>query len=142
MQFNRLMEDVTKSVGAAPMEPDASGCYRFKIDNHSLKCFHTGGCVYITSSILKLPSKETERLHQLKKILHLALFESGEFDTCMYLERDRNELGAYQRVSSAQLEIKAFLDVLEEFVNSIEYLKASCEETILSQVAYREVLMP
>lgn len=116
---------LAQQLGVGPLEPDAEGAWPLVFDGQlDLQLLPLeGSALLVRSRLAVCPEDPAARERQLRTVLHRNLASLRRQSEIVSMDASRRELWLYRiiRMRADKTEDSALLEVLEEFLNSLEW---------------------
>jgi hypothetical protein len=130
MELEQLMQSLAERLNLDPPEPYGKDEYRYTFDEDlTVRCL-TGGkeTVILCGAVAAVPGDEREADELLKRMLKLNLARMKTQKEVLSLDRESGEVILYLKVPTKDLSAEDFEEVMEAFVNTLEYWSRNVKE--------------
>jgi len=123
MEPEQLIKSLAQKLNHDPPEPGENGEYVWTFDEGLTVRFIPGGkeTLILHGGVAKVPGDEREADELLKGMLKLNLARMKKQKEVLSLDRESGEVILYLKVPTTDLSAEDFEEVMEGFLNTLEY---------------------
>lgn len=128
MDASRLILDLTNRLGLQGMEAEPEGHFEFHFDGTLILNILAEGRnrLLLFSPVCSIPQDDRHAAdQQLKKMMKRNLGKLAESREMLAYEADKNQVVMYRRVETDNLTPDGFEEVVETYLNNLEFWKAT-----------------
>ena len=143
MKFEELMDGLRSTLRMPSLEPGRAGVYAIVFDaglDVELLSL-TDRIVLLRSSVADVPEEEDAREDFYRKHLQYNLLVLRDQTATLALDKDAGKVWLYRTVDSSQIDVRMFCDLVEDFVNTLEWWR-SFESESQSQTVRPSDMLP